>query len=201
MTDNTGFDAYALWNALRLHFTGNYDFIRYNGKTSVSRSSFVTRKDKYQFYKLSRKYNIDELKQLYISNLIVEDIEWINELLTPEAEERYKKWQKRNQSLTYLFEQDIIKLFNKYDLKLIQPVSGNYPKLLEELMHNEIMIETVCILDDLMNFIPMWEKRISDDVIWPRWQRKIVKYKPFVHYDKSKVKTLLKEMVKEHAEA
>ena len=62
MTENTGFAAFALYNALKLHFTSeSYDYFKYNGKTNVSPQSFMTRKDKYQFYKLSRKYNPEEL--------------------------------------------------------------------------------------------------------------------------------------------
>jgi len=199
MTDTTGFDAYALYNALKLHFTGNYDYIKYNGKTSVSRTTFSTRKDKYHFYKLSRKYNVEELKLFYIANFIEDDGAWVGDLLTPQSEERFKKWQKKNQSLTYQFEQDIIYLFEKYDLKDILVVTGDYPRLLQELMQNSIMIETVIIMDDLMNFLPMWQRKIQDDIIWPKWETKLTKYKPFVYYDKQKMKSILKEMVKEHA--
>ena len=199
MTDTTGFDAYALYNALKLHFTGNYDYIKYNGKTSVSRTTFSTRKDKYHFYKLSRKYDVEELKLFYIANFIEDDGAWVGDLLTPQSEERFKKWQKKNQSLTYQFEQDIIYLFEKYDLKDILVVTGEYPRLLQELMQNSIMIETVIIMDDLMNFLPMWQRKIQDDIIWPKWETKLTKYKPFVYYDKQKMKSILKEMVKEHA--
>ena len=61
MTENTGFAAFAMWNALKLHFTSDsYDYFKYNGKTNVSKQSFTTRKDKYQFYKLSRKYSLED---------------------------------------------------------------------------------------------------------------------------------------------
>ena len=52
MTENTGFAAFALYNALKLHFTSDsYDYFKYHGKTNVSKQTFTTRKDKYQFYK------------------------------------------------------------------------------------------------------------------------------------------------------
>lgn len=200
MNDNTGFDAYALYNALRLHFAGTYDYVKYNGKTSVSRSTFANRKDKFQFYKLSRKYGLDDLKYFYIANFLEKDIDWVGDLLNAEGEDRYKKWQKRNQSLTYTFEQDIIHLFESSGNCLYSD-NGNYPYLLTELMQNEVCIETVCIMDDIMNFLPMWERKITDDIIWPKWQLKIMKYKPFVKYDKQKFVTLLKEKYKEYAEA
>ena len=78
MTENTGFAAYALWNALKLHFTSDsYDYFKYNGKTNVSKQTFSIRKDKYQFYKLSRKYSLEELetmmpweREIYIMMLV-----------------------------------------------------------------------------------------------------------------------------------
>ena len=82
MTENTGFAAYALWNALKLHFTSDsYDFFRYHGKTNVSKQTFTNNKSKYYFYKLSRKYNLEELKNFYISNFIEGKGDWIGEIL------------------------------------------------------------------------------------------------------------------------
>lgn len=200
--ETSGFSAYALWNALRLHFTSNsYDYFRYNGKTNVSKNSFMTRKDKYAFYKLSRKYNLDELRKFYVANFLVKEVAWVGDLNTMESEEIYTKWQKRNQSLTYLFEQDIIGLLNAVSTPnemLVVPTAG-YPILLDEVMRGTIAIETLVILNDIMNFFPMWSKKINDTIIWPAWEKKCLKYTPFVEYDKAKFKAILKESLEEHA--
>jgi len=80
MTENTGFAAYALWNALKLHFTSDsYDYFKYNGKTNVSKSTFSTNKSKYHFYKLSRKYNLEELKDFYVANFIQGKGDWVGD--------------------------------------------------------------------------------------------------------------------------
>jgi len=55
------------------------------------------------------------------------------------------------------------------------------------------------ILNDIMNFFPMWNRKISDDIIWPNWRLKCEKYTPFINYDKVKFKNILRELVKEHA--
>ena len=201
MTENTGFEAYALWNALKLHFTSDsYDYFKYNGKTNVSKQSFTTNKSKYQFYKLSRKYGIDELKQFYVANFIEGKGDWIGELLQ-DGEENYTKWQKRYQSLTYTFENDIMYLLEKVDRPddLLLVKSNEFPKLLQYLMSGSISIETVIILDDSMKFIPMWNKEIYDDIVWPNWLRKIEKYRPFIQYDKNKFLHILKKKIHEQA--
>ena len=196
MNDNTGFAAFALWNALRLHFTTEYDYLKYNGKTNVTKTNFATRKDKYSFYKLSRRYDFEELKKFYIANILSKDIQWIGDITGQEGEENYKKWQKRNEALTYTFESDIMYLFDKYKPVELIKVNG-YPKLLSELMEQNISIETVIIMNDMLKFLPMWEQKIDDDLIWPEYLKKIKKYTPFVLYQKEKCKQLLKEKIKD----
>ena len=193
--DHHAYSAFALYNSLRLHFSSSsYDYFKYHGKTNVSENSFLKRKDKYSFYKLSRKYNLEELKNYYIANFLEGDVRWVGSISGLEGEECYKKWQTRSQRLTYQFEQDIIYLFDKYDAKdMISVVDDHYPRLLEEMMQRNIMIETVVILNDLMGFFPMWTKKIKDDIIWPNWKLKLEKYTPFLQYDKAKFKAIVKE--------
>lgn len=193
MTENTGFAAFALYNALKIHFSSDsYDFFKYNGKTNVSKQSFTTRKDKYSFYKLSRKYSLEDLRDFYIANFLCGDVSWVGEMTGPDGEQNYKEWQKRNQRLTYQFEQDIIFLFESSG-DCLHVDNGNHPYLLTMLMRGEVMIETVVILNDLMGFLPMWKKKIVDDIIWPTWCQRIEKYAPFVRYDKVKFKSIVKE--------
>ena len=201
MTENTGFDAFALYNALKTHFTSSsYDFFKYNGKTNVSKDSFMKNKAKYQFYKLSRKYSLEQLRNFFLANFIYGDSTWVGEMLGPEGDKAYSKWQKTNQSLTYVFENDIIRLVgNDAPEQMLVVNDGQHPKLLREVMSGSIAIETMVILNDIMNFFPMWNRKISDDIIWPNWRLKCEKYAPFVTYDKVKFKNILKEIVIEHA--
>jgi hypothetical protein len=201
MTENTGFAAFALYTALKLHFTaGSYNYFKYNGKTNVSKETFLKRKDKYSFYKLSRKYSLEQLRNFFLANFIYGDSTWVGEMLGPEGDKAYSKWQKTNQSLTYVFENDIIGLIgNDAPESMLVVNDGQHPTLLREVMSGTIAIETMVILNDIMNFFPMWNRKISDDIIWPNWRLKCEKYAPFVTYDKVKFKNILKEIVIEHA--
>jgi hypothetical protein len=201
MIDNTGFVTYAMFHALKLHFTSDsYDYVKYHGKTNLSKQTFSTRKDKYSFYKLSRKYSLDELKNFLVANFLVKDITWVGDLLGPEGEENYIKWQKRNQALTYTFKNDMMYLLENFDRdKIFIVENGNYPVLLQEMMRNKISIETVMILENQFHFIELWSKKISDDIIWPNIKRRIMKYKPFVNYDNDTFMIQTKELLKEYA--
>ena len=187
MTENTGFAAFCMYNALKLHFSSpSYDYFKYNGKTNVSQNTFMHRKDKYHFYKLSRKYSLEDLRDFYVANMIVDNNTWVGNIIGPEGEDNYRKWQKRIQSLTYRFEQDIIGLLVTCDKPedMLRVPDNQLPMLLSEVMSGTIALETLAILNDIMNFFPMWAKKIDDDIIWPNWKMKVEKYMPFVSYDK-----------------
>jgi len=204
--ENGGYAAFALYHALHLHFTSkSYDYVKYNGKTNINKDIFMKRKDKYSFYKLSRRYGLMELKDFYIANFVEQSVKWVGDISGIEGEENYKKWQKRNQSLTYTFENDIINLFNTIGDKgpehLLIVTDGQYPILLNYVMRKNISVESLVVLNDLLNFFPMWERKIEDTYIWPDLKMKCDKYKPFLNYDKDKFKNILKEKTKEYAEA
>ena len=205
---NSGFDVYQLFMALRLHFTSDtYNFFQYHGKTRVSQRAFLADKSKYSFYKFSRKYSVKEARDFFVSNLIVMDNKrWIGDFVSEEAESNYREWMKRNQSLEYVFKSDIDYLFDNLtcpgvfwtvDQILLGCDDGQYPILLKKVIGNDICIETICILNGLMNFLPMWKKKIDDDIIFPVWERRILKYTPFIAYDKEISKKIVSNKMKE----
>ena len=199
-----GFSAFALYNAIKLHFTSDsYDFFKYGGKTNVSKSNFAVRKDKYSFYKLSRKYSLQDLRDFYVANFLVKNVSWIGEIANEEGESNYKDWQKRNQSLTYRFKEDIMYILDETDGNpndSLKVVDGQHPQLLRYVWGHDVSIETLVILNDTLNFLPMWDKKITDTIVWPEWKRKIDGYSPFVNYDKDKFVSILKESLKDYAD-
>jgi hypothetical protein len=200
-SENSGFAAYALYNALHLHFTSkSYDYFKYNGKTNVTKDTFAKKKDKFTFYKLSRKYSITDLKYFYIANLLENPDQWSNELLSQDAEEIFKRWQKTNQSLTYIVQNDLDKLLdlvnNPNDLLRVK--DNEHPILMLNVMSKSTQLETLIIMEDILNFFSMWDKKIIETYIWPSFKMKCLKYKPFLNYDKNKFKTILKEKIENH---
>ena len=91
----TPFEVYKTYVALKMHFTSDYDYFKYNGKVKAEPTSFETRKDKYHFYKMSKRKDWFN----YILSNIVSDESWIGNMLTPEGEQRHVEWSKRIQSL------------------------------------------------------------------------------------------------------
>lgn len=197
MNEAGGYEAFTLYHGLKLHFSGKYDFIKYNGKTNVNKDQFMLRKDKYSFYKLSRKYKREELFGFYISNFLVNTNIWVGDLMQDEADQEYKKWLKTQQSLSYIFDQNLNHLFDLVEMPedMLKVVDGQYPLLYNEYLQGKVNLETIIILNDIMNFFPMWLKKVTDDIVFPDFITKCEKYKPFLNYDKAKFKSKIKEKI------
>jgi hypothetical protein len=197
MNELGGFDAFTTYHALKLHFGGKYDYVKYNGKTNVTKDQFMHRKDKYSFYKLSRKYNKEEIFGFFLSNLINNSNVWAGDLVQEEADLVFKKWLRTQQSLSYIFKQNIDHLFNLVESPedMLKVVDGHYPLLYTEFLQGNLSIETIIILNNMMKFFPMWKKKISDDIVFPEFLKTCEKYKPFLNYDKTKFKHLVKEKI------
>jgi hypothetical protein len=194
----TGFEAFSLYESLKLHFSkDSYDYFKYNGKTNHSIQSFENRKDKYYFYKLSRKYkDKEELSEFLISNFLNSEKTWAGTLLTEEAEIAHRNRQKVLQSLSYNFENDCRKLFDEVkNPNDILKTNGGYPLLLTKTLRGEVSMETLCLLNSILNFLPMWDKNIAEDVRWPEFRRKMVKYAAFLPKDVVKYKLILKKVI------
>ena len=182
------FEVYKTYLAVKNHFTQkSYDYFKYQGKVNVSQSSFETRKDKYHFFKLS---NQKELEGYLVSNFIERDIKWVGDLLIEDAVTTFNAWNKRQQSLSYIFQQELNNLESDFQNNLIVK-DGQHPHLLKLYRQGIVSIETMVILNSLVNFFPYWNREITDTVLWPELYNKIQKYKPFVDFDFEKCKKIL----------
>ena len=194
----TGYEAFSLYESLKLHFNkDSYDFFKYNGKTNVSVTAFENRKDKYHFYKLSRKYSDkQDLTDFIVANLMVSERLWVGDLLSEDADVRHRARKKTLQSLSYVFENDCRSVFEGVDdPNSVIKTDGDYPVLLTKALRKEITIETLVILNKILNFFPMWDKKITDTIRWPDFRRKCEKYTAFLPQDVVKFKLILKKVL------
>lgn len=197
----TGYEAFCLYSSLKLHFTQEpYDYFKYEGKSKTSIEAFENKKDKWFYYKLSRRFvNDEQARDFLVANLVQDPNVWIGHLLTEESDIHYRARQKVIQSLSYIFTNEIELLMNQEnpnDLLMVQ--DDEYPNLLIKLLHSEVSLETVCILNALLNFLPMWNKKIADTIHYPTVSLKIKKYTPFIQFDPTKYKLILKKELHEN---
>jgi hypothetical protein len=191
-----GYDLYCIYQAVKLHFTSeNYNFFQYDGKTRVSIDAFQKRRDKFLFHRLARKYRDEEMIPFLVANFVHSDDNWTKSLLEDQAEETYRDWKRTTDSMTKIYLEDLQKIcpdpkeFNN----LFKVEDGQFPKLLVAFLQKDVTIETLVILNNIFNFIKIWDKKISDDIIYPKVSRKVRKYGSFLAVNVDKYKQLTKE--------
>lgn len=184
------FDVFKDYVTLKNHFTTkSYDYFKHQGKSrTVTPASFNQRKDKIFFMKLAKH---QDPKHFLVANFVESDNVWIGDLAYNElAQENYTRWTKRIQSLSYLFKEDIKKLKEDFDSNFIVK-DGQHPPALRLYLRKEITLETLVILIDVVRCFSHWQKNMQDDIVWKDLSHKLVKYKPFLEYDKTKMKNIL----------
>jgi len=197
----TGFKAFRYYLALKLHFNNDkFNVFQNKGNIKYSYETFNIRNDRYIFDKLARKFDTDqELIQFLVANFAYGHDNMI--FAIEEANEYYLEWQKRKQSITRIFKDDLntIELESqKNALSLDQIINftlNEYPCIIRLYLGKKISIESVSILNDSLDFIPKWKQNKSAMLILESDIRKIEKVKGFVKYDAEKIKPIFNEFI------
>ena len=148
-------ESYQIYLGLKLHFTSNYDYTRYGGKTSATKASFLQRRDRYFFARVARKYG-DKTQEYYLANFLKSPKGWIGDF----SEENYMEWSKNRQSLTYNFLQDMHFIFDQVESfdEVFSLQNGKHPVLLKNMLAKRVSVESVVILQGLLNFVKRFER-------------------------------------------
>jgi hypothetical protein len=193
------FDSYKTYLSLKNHFTkDNYDYFKYCGKSRATLQSFYKRKDRMWFEKVARQKTDQEVIDFFVSNFVsCNDPEtlWIGEMIK-EGETRYQNWQKKIQSLSYIFKEESQSLFEENKFEDVFKCSKGHPILLKKFLNGKISLETLVIYDRIFLFGNKFDKKLQDPV-WQTVSRRIKKYNPFLNIDVFRFRKILKEIVLE----
>ena len=187
-------DTYLMYCALKAHFgKTDYDFVTYHGKTRIKRDSFYKRKDRGFFVKISRKYKTEEnVKNYFVSNFIKDSKGYVSNF----SDENYEEWKDKRANFYNQFTLEIgpfVKNFNPiFFIK-----DDEHPILLKEYLGKRVSLETLIILDELVEFSKTWNKKLSEDYIWQDIKKLMNNYKRFLTLDKNKYKIQLLNLIEE----
>ena len=183
-------DVYLMYCALKAHFgKGDYDFVKYGGKSSATKDSFWKRTDRLFFVKTQRKYKKKQVIQDYlVSNFVQNTKGWLGDF----NDDNYLDWKRRTQSMSYNFKQELEKIGK---VNILGVKNGLHTTLLKEYLGKRVSIETLVILDDISNFTKMWNEKLKNDVVWPKVKKLMFDYKKFLTYDKKKCTIILNNFI------
>ena len=187
-------DVYLMYCAMKAHFgRGDYDFVTYKGKTSIKRETFYKRKDRSFFVRLSRKYKTEEeIKNYFVANFIKDKKGYIANF----SDENYESWKLKRQGFFKQFEVEMKPLVETFE-DLFRVENGQHPKLMKEFLGSRVSLETVIVLDELVNFDNAWNKELEDDIIWLDLRNLMNNYERFLTIDQEQYKIRLLKLIEE----
>lgn len=195
------FSVYKMYIALKLHFTTDkYDVVKQRGKVKASRQAFAKRTDLFSIRKISKTYSDEEVANFLVANFVSGD-RW-GGMFDIDAGERYQLWKKKIESLSYNFSQELdafIEEMEDKNLKLsdiFSVQSGQHPYIIKAFLRKTISIETLVILEKLNKYVEVFDKEITDTVVWPDISRLIKKYKPFLSIDTEKFNGIFRQRIR-----
>lgn len=194
------FEVYRYYLALRLHFTTDkYDVIKQKGRVRASKQAFLKRQDLLAIRRVAENYSDKEVVDFLVSNFITGD-RW-GGVFDTDAKQRYMSWKKRMESLTYTFETEVSKILlfcEKNGLSFddcFVSTKSQHPYIIKMYLRNDVSIETLVILNQLLDYIPALDNELSGDLVWPDISRIIKKYTPFLTISKEKYDRLLRRAI------
>ena len=187
-------DVYLMYCAMKAHFgRGDYDFVTYKGKTRIKRETFYKRKDRSFFVRLSRKYKTEEeIKNYFVANFIKDKKGYIANF----SDENYESWKLKRQGFFKQFEVEMKPLVETFE-DLFRVENGQHPKLMKEFLGGRVSLETVIVLDELVNFDNAWNKELEDDIIWLDLRNLMNNYERFLTIDQEQYKIRLLKLIEE----
>lgn len=196
----TPFETYILFISLKQHFTTKkYDFFKYNGMVKGSEASFMHKKDRFQYAKLSKRYHKEVMRDFIVAN-IVAGKSWVGDFLVPDSEQIYNKFIGRREGFNYFFENDLRSLFGKVTEPHLafKIVDGQYPPVIKSCVGNDIGVDTFSILNNILELTPKFNEGLGEsDIIWGPLSLKVNKLHPFIPYNPGKAKDILKLCIRD----
>ena len=196
-----GFEVYKTYLAVKLHFTSpSYDYIKYEGKVNAKLDTFTSRNDRYFFHKLSTRYKQDEILDFFVANFAKDDKKWVKSLLENDGKGNYLEYKKYQDAVGYHFRNDCLRINDDFNAKRISfddgflCGGGQHPRLLRLLIQKRTSFQTIIVLDHFLSFSKNWDKEITENVVWPKISSTLAKLKPFVNFNATECKLIMKEV-------
>jgi hypothetical protein len=189
-TNLTPFDAWSVYTAMTLHFRkdSSYDAFRFNFKgPRCKRETFMAHRQRYTFEKIARAYTSKNATIEYFLANLLEGNTWIGSM----NDDAYVQWQGRVQRMDYDFRSALSDLSNtasSFDSIIKPQTREDLPPIYLAYTRGKLSIETLVILDHLVNYTSSINKFVSDPLeIVSDITYRVSSYKPFI---KSKIDTM-----------
>jgi len=112
----------------------------------------------------------------------------------------HKLSKKYKESVSYHFRSDCSLLNDRIGTDMVRfndvlrCNNGQHPRVLRLLIQGKIDSQSAIILDSVLSYSKTWNKTIKEKVVWPKIAMRLAKLKPFVIYNDTECKLIMKEI-------
>ena len=196
-----GYDVFKVYLGVKLHFTTKtYDYVKYEGKVNCKLETFTKRNDRYFFHKLSKQYGQTDILDFFVANFASDSKGWIGNLLQRDGKDVYLDYKKRKEAFSYHFRNDCVRINDDFHANNIRfddgfiCHNGQHPRLLRLHLQKRTSKQTLIVFDQILSFSKNWSKEITEKVVWPKISYTLTKLKPFVKFNETECKMIMKEV-------
>lgn len=185
------FLAYKQYLALKQHFTAeSYDYFKYNGVVRATESSFMKRKDKPMFFRLSRH---PDIQGLIVANFVDHKYPskvWVADIVSEEGKRIYERWLDRQKRLPEVLDRDYALLRDDFRSNFI--AEGGSCHLIRLLLQRAISPESAALLIAASGATKLLDEQLEANLRWPDLRSLLRKYLPFIKATNADVARALK---------
>ena len=196
-----GYDVFKVYLGVKLHFTTKtYDYVKYEGKVNCKLETFTKRKDRYFFHKLSTRYAETDILDFFVANFLSDSKRWIGNLLANDGRGVYLDYKKRKESFAYHFKSECGVIASDFSSRGLSfndgfiPPNGQHPRMLRLLIQKKVSYQTTVVLNYFLGFTKNWDKEITEKIVWPEISLKVARVKPFINFNATECKLIMKEI-------
>ena len=178
------FEVFRIYLSLKLHFTTkDYDITQTKGAVRGKKETFLKRKDLTSIRKLARDYTKEQIIDILVANFSQGD-RW-GGIFDSSCLETYKKWLTNKRKMLYNFNNDLDLILTRMEKEEIKSAisEGTHPLIFRMYMGREISLDSMVMIEKLRPFV----EEYYDDFVLQDICLLILKYKPFIKFDKDKI--------------
>lgn len=186
------FEIFKVYHAVVLHYTTDYDFQKYKGRTSYSKEAFDKRKDKYTFHKLANVFDYTNPNDIeyYFAWLFYASDGWINSRdLSREVLAFELDWRNYSSLRMDHF---------KNDMWMIKQQAPDYQTLFDLCTGGDVHYASILILDSLTGIIEKMNTKLAGQYLWDAKYKKLKKFRPFYYVHEPILDNVFKPMIPEN---
>ena len=114
-------------------------------------------------------------------------------------EQNHADYRIRVESLGYNYQNELLELFakvKKFD-DIFYVEEGQHPLLLKQFLAKKVSLESMCILQELLDYCKYWNDDINEKYVWPAQEKLIKNYLRVLTFNKESCKMVTMQTVKE----